>query len=66
LRSDTPRSPWPTYAVIGYYLRHIEEIEQYLIRRERQSDDVQQRIERGQGDLSEIRNRLMARRATQG
>src|SRR5437016_6284150 len=41
------------YAVIAYYLRHRREIEQYLARREQQAQEVRQRIESQQADLSE-------------
>jgi len=50
------------YAVIAYYLRHRSEVDDYLTRRERKSEDVRQRIENQQGDLSEIRARLQAQR----
>ncbi|MEX1230560.1 MAG: DUF433 domain-containing protein [Planctomycetaceae bacterium] len=50
------------YAVIAYYLRHRSEIEDYLTQRDQMADEVQQRVESQQGDLSEIRNRLLARR----
>jgi uncharacterized protein (DUF433 family) len=50
------------YAVITYYLRHPGEIDEYLAHRERQAEEARQRIESQQGDLSEIRARLMARR----
>ncbi|HZL33843.1 MAG TPA: DUF433 domain-containing protein [Tepidisphaeraceae bacterium] len=50
------------YAVIAYYLRHHEEIEDYMARRERQAQEVRQRIEGSQGDLKEIRGRILARR----
>ena len=49
------------YAVIAYYLRHREEIEAYLDTREQQAKEVRQRIERHQGDLSDLRDRLRAR-----
>jgi hypothetical protein len=52
------------YAVIAYYLRHRAEIEAYLIRREQRAEQVRQRIENEQGNLSEIRARLLARRQT--
>lgn len=51
-----------TYAVIAYYLRHRSEIEAYLTQREQKAAEVRQRIESQQGDLSEIRTRLQARR----
>lgn len=50
------------YAVIAYYLRQRSDIEAYLARRERQAEEVQRRIESRQGDLSDIRARLLARR----
>jgi len=43
------------YAVIAYYLRHRGEIEEYLARRDHEAEQVRQRIEDQQGDLSEIR-----------
>jgi uncharacterized protein (DUF433 family) len=50
------------YSVITYYLRHPSEIEEYLARREEQARDSELRIALRQGDLTEIRNRLLARR----
>ncbi len=50
------------YAVIAYYLRHRREVEGYLAQREQKAEDVRQRIESQQGDLSEIRARLLAQR----
>ncbi len=49
------------YAVIAYYLRHREDIEAYLAEREQLAQDVRQRIERHQGNLTDLRNRLLAR-----
>jgi len=49
------------YSVIGYYLRHSDEIGRYLVERERLAAEVRQRIENRQGDLSELRQRLLAR-----
>jgi uncharacterized protein (DUF433 family) len=54
------------YAVIAYYLRHRGEVEQYLARREQQAEEVRQRIEIQQGDMSEIRARLLAHRQARG
>ncbi len=48
------------YAVIAYYLRHREDVEHYLVRREAKAEDVRRRIEQQQGDLSDIRTRLLA------
>jgi uncharacterized protein (DUF433 family) len=50
------------YAVITYYLRHRSEIEAYLAQREQKAEEIRQKLERQQGDLSEIRARLAARR----
>lgn len=50
------------HAVLAWYLRHREEVEQYLTDQQRQAADVRQRIEPivANGD---IRARLLARRA---
>jgi uncharacterized protein (DUF433 family) len=50
------------YAVIAYYLRHRNEVEAYLARREQKAEEVRQRIASQQGDLSDIRARLLAQR----
>lgn len=50
------------YSVIAYYLRHPEIVERYLAQREDQATAIRQTIEAQQGDLSEIRARLLARR----
>jgi uncharacterized protein (DUF433 family) len=50
------------YAVIAYYLRHRSEVEAYLARREKKGDEVQRQMESPQGDLSEIRDRLIGQR----
>lgn len=50
------------YAVIAYYLRHRNEVDAYLSRREQKAEEVRQRIQNQQGDLSEIRARLLAQR----
>lgn len=50
------------YAVIAYYLRHRSEIEEYLDVREQKAGEAQRRAESRQGDLSEIRTRIQARR----
>jgi uncharacterized protein (DUF433 family) len=49
------------YAVIAYYLRHREELDAYLEAREQRAQEVRQRIERYQGDLADLRSRLLAR-----
>ena len=50
------------YAVLPYYLRLSNELEEYLARREQKAEEVLQRIESQQGDLSEIRARLLTQR----
>lgn len=50
------------YAVIAYYLRHRNEVDEYLAQREQKAASVRQQIESRQGDLSEIRSRLAAQR----
>ena len=54
------------YAVIAYYLRHRNEVENYLAQREQKADEVRQRIQNQQGDLSEIRARLLDQRQARG
>jgi len=49
------------YAVIAYYLRHRADVEAYLAEREQRAQEVRQRIETQQGDLAELRGRLLAR-----
>jgi uncharacterized protein (DUF433 family) len=54
------------YAVIAYYLRHREEIEAYLIEREQRAQEVRRRIEDHQGNLTDLRDRLLARQRSVG
>src|SRR5262247_3586781 len=49
------------YAVIAYYLRHGQEVDAYLAEREQQAQEVRQRIEHHQGDLADLRWRVLAR-----
>ena len=49
------------YAVIAYYLRQRQELEAYLEAREQRAQDVRQRMERHQGDLADLRSRILAR-----
>ena len=49
------------YAVIAYYLRHRQEVDTYLAEREQQAQAVRQRIEHHQGDLADLRHRILAR-----
>jgi hypothetical protein len=48
------------YAVIAYYLRHRADIESYLTEREHKAQEVRHRIESYQGDLTDLRARLLA------
>lgn len=50
------------YAVIAYYLRHRDEVEAYLARREKQAEELRRNIESRQGDMSSIRDRLIDKR----
>ena len=50
------------YAAVTYYLRHRDEVERYLVERERHAHEVRQRIEARQGDLSAVRARLLSAR----
>jgi uncharacterized protein (DUF433 family) len=50
------------YAVVAYYLRHREDIEAYLAEREKRAGEVRQQVESRQGDLGDLRRRLLARR----
>ncbi len=50
------------YSVIAYYLRHRSEVDAYLSERERFAEEVRRRIESRQGDMTEMRNRLLARK----
>jgi uncharacterized protein (DUF433 family) len=61
LRYPTTTLP-DIYAVIAYYLRHPDVVEQYLTQCEQQAAAVRSQIENRQNDLSGIRERLLARR----
>jgi uncharacterized protein (DUF433 family) len=50
------------YAVVAHYLRHRDEVEAYLLERERLAGEILERAEGLHGDLGEIRARLLARR----
>ncbi len=53
------------YAVIGYYLRHRREVEDYLRERRREGGEVRRKNESG-FDPTGIRERLVARRPNAG
>jgi len=48
------------YAVITYYLRHREEVEEYLEKRAREHEELRQEIE-SRPEYQELRERLLAR-----
>ena len=48
------------YAVIGYYLRHRDDVDAYLAERERQADELRKEIEERQGSSAGLRERLLA------
>lgn len=49
------------YLVLGYYLKHRDEVHTYLAERQRQADAIQQEAERSFNPIG-IRDRLLARR----
>jgi uncharacterized protein (DUF433 family) len=51
------------YAVISYYLKHKDEVEDYLHRREELAAQVRRTIEAGQPSRPNFREELLARRA---
>lgn len=51
------------YAVIGYYLRHRDEVDAYLGRREGEAEELRKQVEASQQHLPDIRARLAAARA---
>ncbi|HEY7494157.1 MAG TPA: DUF433 domain-containing protein [Candidatus Tectomicrobia bacterium] len=53
------------YSVIGYYLRHTSEIDAYLHQRRGQRETIRQQNE-ARFDPHGVRDRLLARRASQG
>jgi uncharacterized protein (DUF433 family) len=50
------------YSAIAYYLRHKDEVDQFLCLRKEQAEKVRRAIEDHQGDMKGIRERLLARR----
>ena len=53
------------YAVIAYYLRHREEVHEYLDRRQAEAEALRRKIESRQPDSAELRARLLSRRNQQ-
>ena len=54
------------YAVIAYYLRHRQEIRDYLEARGRRAEETRRVIQAQQPEMQEIRQRLLQRRADLG
>lgn len=50
------------YAVIGYYLRHLREVEAYLNHQQQQAEEVQ-KMNEARFDPHGVRDRLLARRS---
>jgi len=50
------------YSVIGFYLYNRDEVNAYMVEREQEAERVYEQIKRTQGDLTTIRNRLLARK----
>lgn len=55
-----------TYAAVSFYLRHTENVSQYLAEREREAAEIRKEIEARQPDMADIRRRLLARRDAAG
>jgi uncharacterized protein (DUF433 family) len=53
------------YTVIGYYLRHREEIDIYLAEREEQAREIRRQYEARHGSQEGLKERLLARRRQQ-
>jgi uncharacterized protein (DUF433 family) len=51
------------YAVISFYLNHKAEVRQYILERDRQAQEIRDKIEAGQPDRSKLREKLLTRQA---
>jgi uncharacterized protein (DUF433 family) len=51
------------YAVIAYYLRHQDEVNHYLRKRQAEAAELRREIESQQSDRSGLRAKLLARQA---
>ena len=51
------------YGVIAYYLRHRQEIDDYICTRRHQAETLRQDIEATQPSRTELRDKLLARKA---
>ncbi len=49
------------YSVLGYYLHHRDEVDEYLRKRQQYEEEVWARIEARQGSQAGLRDRLLAR-----
>jgi uncharacterized protein (DUF433 family) len=54
------------YGVIAYYLKHQPEVDAYLAERNHKGEEVRRQIEQSQGDMQDLRARLLARRGKIG
>jgi uncharacterized protein (DUF433 family) len=55
-----------TYGAITYYLRHRQDVMDYLRQREERAAKIRKTIEARQQDMSDIRERLLRRREKTG
>lgn len=51
------------YAVFAYYLRHRQEVDQYIQARQEEAEKLRQEIEAKQPSRVDLREKLLARRA---
>jgi uncharacterized protein (DUF433 family) len=51
------------YGVIAYYLRHRKEVDDYVLSRRGEAEELRQEIEAKQPSRAELRARLLARKA---
>lgn len=54
------------YSVIAYYLKHQTEVDAYLGERDCKGESLRRQIEQSQGDMQDLRARLLARRDQTG
>src|SRR5262245_31399348 len=54
------------HAAIAYYLRHKDEVEEYLRNRKAEADELRRRIEEKQPDRTNLKADLLARLAARG
>jgi uncharacterized protein (DUF433 family) len=52
-----------TYSAVAYYLRHRDEVEQYLEEYDQQAEEIRLKIEEQQGSQVGMRDRLLRRLA---